>query len=116
MIDVLHDSLPEGFHAIRAGGVELVVGPTGLFAVTADEPDVVTAARRAANAASRAREVVSSALSWSPFIDALVVVDRLIGKADEATVVPRRHLRDVLSSGRHTLTDADVERIVLALR
>ena len=116
MLDVLHGSLPEGFHAVGAGGVELVVGPTGLFAITDDGPDVATAARRAANAAARAREVLGATLSWSPFVDALVVVDRLIGKADEATVVPRRHLRDVLSSGRPVLSEADVERVLLALR
>ena len=115
MIGVLLDCLPDGFRAVHAGRVDLVVGPTGVFAVTDGDPDLSTAARRAALAAGRARDRLSATLSWAPFVDALVVVDRLLGKADEATVVPRRHLRDVLGSGPAQLSDADVERIVLAL-
>lgn len=111
----LLDVLPEGYEALDVEGVLVVVGPTGAFALCGDDPDAATAAHRVATTAHRVRNTLATRLSWAPFVDPLVVVDRVTARVAEATVVPRRMLRDVLTAGHHQLASTDISRIVAAL-
>lgn len=109
------DDLPDGYEALDVEGVLVVVGPTGAFALCGADPDPTTAAHRVATAAARVRNTLAARLSWAPFVDPLVVVDRVTARVAEATVVPRRMLRDVLTSGHHQLGAGDIGRIVATL-
>lgn len=109
------DDLPTGYEALAVEGVMVVVGPTGAFALSGADPDATTAARRVAAAAVRVRNTLAARLSWAPFVDALVVVDEATAPAAEATVVPRRMLRDVLTTGHEQLAPVDIGRIVATL-
>jgi hypothetical protein len=109
------DDLPTGYQAVDVEGVVIVVGPTGAFALCGDDPDAATAARRVAAAAVRVRNTLAARLSWAPFVDPLVVVDRVTSRVAEATVVPRRMLRDLLTAGNPQLGEAEIGRIVATL-
>jgi hypothetical protein len=114
MSAVLED-LPLGYQALDVEGVLVVVGPTGAFALSDGEPDLAAAARRVAGAAARVRNTLAARLSWAPFVDPLVVVDRMTSRVAEATVVPRRLLRDLLTTGNVQLGDAEIGRIIATL-
>lgn len=114
MSAVLED-LPVGYQALDVEGVLVVVGPTGAFALSDGEPDVCVAARRVAGAAVRVRNILAARLSWAPFVDPLVVVDRVTSRVAEATVVPRRLLRDLLTTGNLQLGEAEIRRIIATL-
>src|SRR2546430_11341241 len=90
-IDRALDALPPEFHAMASGKERIVVGPTGAFALTPPDPDVETAARRVTRTASDIRKYVAAALSWAPFVDALVVVDGAGGPGDGPGPLPTRH-------------------------
>jgi hypothetical protein len=109
--------LPDGFQAVRFGGGEVVVGPTGVFALTAaaDATEVEVAAHRVVRAATELRELLAQRLSWVPFVDALVVTDAAT-RSPLAAVVPHRLLDDVITGGRHQLAPAQVDGILAAVR
>ena len=110
-VDRVIESLPEAYHAVTIDHGLLVVGPTGVFAVTDDEPDVDTAAHRIARTASELRAELASRLSWAPFVDPIVVVDGQATRTEVAGVVPTRLLAGVLTGGRPLLGADEVERI-----
>lgn len=109
------EALPCGHRTLPLDEAHVVVGPTGVFALTHGLPDLDQAARRVSAAARALRELLAQRLSWAPFVDALVVVDGAAGRAEVAAVVPSRLLADVLTSGRPVLTGVEVDRIVTAL-
>jgi hypothetical protein len=77
-LDEVVRDLPEGYVTLAFGDARLVVGPPGAFAlVDAADTDVCDAARLVAATARELRHRLAGALSWAPFIDALVVVDGL---------------------------------------
>jgi hypothetical protein len=77
-LDEVVRHLPEGYVTLAFGDARLVVGPPGAFAlVDAADTDVCDAARLVAATARELRHRLAGALSWAPFIDALVVVDGL---------------------------------------
>lgn len=114
-VDDVIDGLPAGFHTVDLGDTQVVVGPTGAFALTDGRADVQSAARRVAQVAARVRDRLCARLSWAPFVDTLVVADGVRLHLDAATVVPRRLLLDVLTGGNPTLRAEDVDRIVSSL-
>lgn len=136
--DVLQD-LPEGYVALAFGEAWVVVGPTGAFALAeAGSGNVRDVARRVAAAARELRNRLVQALSWAPFVDTLVVVAGPRGRrgarypqsrcvasscrdapaltsAGDASVLPARILRGVLTSGPSCLSPTEVARIHAAL-
>lgn len=114
-MDTVLADLPRGYHALDYGDAVIVFGPTGAFALATDDADIDSAAHRAAEAALEVRDRLCQALSWAPFVDALVVVDSTCGHTAEATLVPRRRLRDVLTAGGVCLRDRDIGRMLRAL-
>lgn len=136
--DVLRE-LPEGYVALAFGGTWVVVGPTGAFALAeAGRGDLREVSRRVAAAARELRNRLVQALSWAPFVDALVVDAGARGRrgapcpqprraaspsgdasalasSGDASVLPARILRSVLTSGRPCLSPAEVARIHAAL-
>lgn len=122
--EVVRD-LPEGYVALAFGDAHVVVGPTGAFAVADTRgADLRDAAERVVAVARELRHRLVAALSWAPFVDAIVVADQ-VGPAGrrhgarapglDASVVPRRIVRSVLTSGRPQLSPDDVRRICAAL-
>jgi hypothetical protein len=97
---------------MASGQERIVVGPTGAFALTLPEPDVETAARRVSTAASEVRKYVAAALSWAPFVDALIVVDGPGGRVESVGLVPSRLLTRMLTDGPCLLDDHLVDRIM----
>lgn len=114
-LDEIVRSLPEGFHALSFGGAQVVVGPTGAFALADAGPDADESARLVVRAAREVRERLVEALAWAPFVDALVVADHATGRPAEAPVVPRRIVRSVLTAGRPRLDRPEIARIVATL-
>jgi hypothetical protein len=110
-IDHAIGALPNGWRWLLHGPDRLVIGPTGAFAIADDLPTIEQAAERVARAAVEVRDFLASALSWAPFVDALVVVDGGVPAANRATIVPTRLLTDVLTSGPQMLDEDDVDRI-----
>jgi hypothetical protein len=88
------------------------VGPTGAFALTPPEPDVESAARRVGDTAGQIRKYLATALSWAPFVDALVVVDGPGGRMGSVGIVPGRLVTRMITDGPRLLDDQLVERIV----
>jgi hypothetical protein len=115
-IDHAVGALPKGWRWLFHGHERLVIGPTGAFAVTDDLPTVEQAAERVVRAAGEVRDFLAAALSWAPFVDALVVVDGGMPAANRATMVPSRLLTDVLTSGPQLLDESEVDRIADRLR
>jgi hypothetical protein len=111
-IDRALDALPDDYRTIASGQERLVVGPTGAFALTPPEPDVDTAARRVADTATDVRKYLAAALSWAPFVDALVVVDGPGGRVGSVGIVPGRLITRMITDGPRLLDDQLVDRIV----
>jgi hypothetical protein len=111
-IDRALDSLPSEYHAMAAGRERLVVGPTGAFALTTPEPDVETAASRVGQAAADVRSWLVAALSWAPFVDALVVVEGEGGRVDSVGLVPSRLLARMITDGPQVIDHELVDRMV----
>jgi hypothetical protein len=111
-IDRALDTLPADYRTTASGQERIVVGPTGAFALTPPEPDVETAARRVGRAANDVRKFLATALSWAPFVDALVVVDGPGGRVENVGVVPSRLLARMITDGPRLLDDELVGRII----
>jgi hypothetical protein len=111
-IDRALDSLPSEYRVMTSAQERIVVGPTGAFALTTPDPDVETAARRVARAAGELRSRLASALSWAPFVDALVVVDDTGGRAESVGMVPSRLLARMITDGPLVLDSMLVDRVV----
>jgi hypothetical protein len=111
-IDRALDSLPSEYHAVVSGQERIVVGPTGAFALTTPEPDVETAARRVGRVAGEVRGHLVGALSWAPFVDALVVVEGAGGRVENVGVVPTRLLTRMITDGPQVLAHELVDRMV----
>jgi hypothetical protein len=114
-IDRALDSLPSGYRAMASGRERIVVGPTGAFALTTPEPDVETAARRVGRTAEAVRSHLVAALSWAPFIDALVVVEGDGGRVENVGVVPGRLLARMITDGPQVLDHELVDRMVIEI-
>ena len=97
---------------MASGQERIVVGPTGAFALTTPDPDVETAARRVGRAAGEVRGYLVAALSWAPFVDALVVVEGDGGRVETVGVVPSRLLTRMITDGPQVLGHELVDRIV----
>jgi uncharacterized protein (DUF1501 family) len=110
-IDRTLDALPAGWRCVLHGQERVVIGPTGAFAISDDQPSLAQAAERVARAAGEIRDLLASAGSWAPFVDALVVVDGGVNQIERATVVPSRLLNDVLTSGPPRLAVGEISRI-----
>ena len=111
-IDRALDGLPVEYHTITSGEERFVVGPTGAFALTSPEPDVEAAARRVADTASEIRKYLAAALSWAPFVDALVVVEGPGGRVGSVGIVPGRLVPRMITDAPRLLDDELVERII----
>lgn len=111
-IDRVLDALPREYHAMASGKERIVVGPTGAFALTSPEPDIETAARRVGKAARDVRNYLATALSWAPFVDALVVVEGPGGHVESVGLVPGRMLARMITDGPRLLDDELVDRIM----
>ena len=111
-IDRALDALPPEYHAAASGQERIVVGPTGAFALTPPDPDVETAARRVSTAAIEIRKYLAAALSWAPFVDALIVVDGPGGRVESVGLVPSRLLTQMITDGPRLLDDHLVDRIM----
>jgi hypothetical protein len=74
VLDAVVRDLPEDYVALAFGEVRVVVGPTGAFVLAdASHSEVGAVARRLAAVARELRHRLVDALSWAPFLDALVV-------------------------------------------
>jgi hypothetical protein len=111
-IDRALDGLPPDYHVLASGQERIVIGPTGAFALTAPDPDAETAARRVGRAAGDVRTHLVAALSWAPFIDALVVVEADAGRVENVGVVPNRLLVRMITDGPEVLDHELVGRMV----
>jgi hypothetical protein len=110
-IDRTLGALPAGWRWLSHGRDRLVIGPTGAFAVTDDQPTVAQAAERIARAAGEVRDFLASVGSWAPFVDPLVVVGNRALPAHRATTVPGRLLGEVLTDGPQLLAEPEIVRI-----
>jgi hypothetical protein len=104
-IDRALEALPREYHATASGQERIVVGPTGAWALTTPEPDIETAARRVGRAAGDVRNYLAAALSWAPFVDALVVVDGPGGRVETVGLVPTRMLTRMITDGPRLLDE-----------
>lgn len=111
-IDRALDALPAEYHTMASGQERIVIGPTGAFALTPPDPDVETAARRVSRTANDIRKYVAAALSWAPFVDALIVVDGPGGRVESVGLVPSRLLARMITDGPRLLDDNLVDRIM----
>jgi hypothetical protein len=110
-IDRALEGLPADYHTIGHGEERVVVGPTGAFVLTLPAPDVESAARRVADAARAIRVYLAAALSWAPFVDALVVVEESGGRLGSVGIVPGRLVTRMITDGPRMLDDLLIARI-----
>jgi hypothetical protein len=110
-LDRALSALPAEYYVMAAGEQYIVVGPTGAFALTLPQPDLPRAARRVARTANALRNSLAVALSWAPFVDAVVVVDGPGGRIDNVGLVPARMLARMITDGPRMLDHNLVSRI-----
>ena len=104
--------LPVWHVTFQLEGAWLVIGPTGLFVITADEGDLRAAADRATARAGEVRTRLATELAWVPFVDALVGTVRDESVAElPCLAVPTDLLRYTIAEGPRTVDDDTLERL-----
>jgi hypothetical protein len=104
--------LPTSHLTYHHEGAWFVLGPTGLFVITADEGNLQTAAELAVANAARLRGDLATELAWVPFVDALVAT-----LSPDATLslpciaVPASLLRYTVSEGPRTVPGATLAQL-----
>ncbi len=98
-LDALLLTLPDDVVVFIVGGTFFVVASTGLFVVAENPVDVAVGAAAAATAADHIRELVSDAVPFVPFIDAIVVSDLPNSDDLPALVVPQDLLLPTILNG-----------------
>jgi len=95
-----------------------VVGPTGLFVVTADEGDLHGASRWAADRAMAMRAWLADQLVWVPCVDPVVVTAQAhLAERIGALTVPLSLLHYTLAEGPRTVDDGTLSKLgLLALK
>ena len=104
--------LPVWHVTFQLEGAWLVVGPTGLFVITADDGDLRAAADRATARALEVRNRLATELAWVPFVDALVGTSRDEALAElPCLAVPIDLLLYTIAEGPRTGDDDTLERL-----
>ncbi len=106
--------LPTTHTTFQLEGAWLVVGPTGLFVIVAEEDDLAIAASRAIRRADEVRSRLAMELAWVPFVDALVATRQPDGPLRLPCIaVPSNLLRLAISEGPRTVDDATLATLAM---
>jgi hypothetical protein len=98
--------LPTTHTTFHLEGSWFVVGPTGLFVITAEDGDLDEAAGRAVRQAEELRAQLALELAWVPFVDAVVATASNDGPMRLPCIaVPLNLLRLAISDGPRTIGD-----------
>ncbi len=104
--------LPTSHLTYHHEGAWFVLGPTGLFVITADEGDLAQAADLAVANAAALRGDLATQLAWVPFVDALVAThhpDAALGLP--CIAVPASLLRLTVSEGPRTVPESSLAQL-----
>jgi hypothetical protein len=104
--------LPTSHLTYHHEGAWFVLGPTGLFVITADDGHLQEAAELAVANAARLRADLAKELAWVPFVDALVATHNPEAALSLPCIaVPVSLLRYTVSEGPRTVPEATLAQL-----
>lgn len=117
-LDRLLDDLPGEYCVACHDVLRLAIGPTGVFVLSLESarPDLDGIVTQLLATAARTRDALADHLSFVPFVDALLVLDRHDSSHLPVTGVPLDLLRATLVEGRRAVPDRQLDAARQLLR